>query len=132
MDIQNTSRCSMIALPIDGDAELMARLWSFVDVPRHRHWRTACWEWRGAITRAWSKFGGNGSGYGTFTVRGPGWRKTYRAHRLVAEMTLRRPIGDALVLHSCDNRKCVNPRHLRLGTHSENLVEQYVRERRKR
>lgn len=33
------------------------------------------------------------------------------------------------ILHSCDNPECVNPRHMRWGTHSENLKEAVTRGR---
>lgn len=39
-------------------------------------------------------------------------------------------IPDGLyVLHSCDNRRCVNPDHLHAGTHAENLREMVERHR---
>lgn len=33
------------------------------------------------------------------------------------------------VLHSCDNKKCINPEHLRLGTQKENMEDMYSRDR---
>lgn len=33
------------------------------------------------------------------------------------------------ILHSCDTRNCVNPEHLSVGTHAENVAEQVERDR---
>ena len=67
-----------------------------------------CWEWNGYI---------NDSGYGRYRLK----NKKTLAHR-AAWLLLRGPIpNDLLVLHHCDNPKCVNPDHLYLGTNGDNM-----------
>lgn len=76
---------------------------------------SGCWLWLGHH---------NKSGHGKITIadgtkRG---RKEY-AHR-VSWLLFRGPIPDGLhVLHDCDNPFCVNPDHLHLGTHADNMRE---------
>ena len=71
---------------------------------------TGCWNWVGWLSE---------NGYGRFEVNK---RKLY-GHRY-SYHTLVKPIkcGD-VVMHKCDNRKCVNPNHLTVGTHTDNHVD---------
>lgn len=49
------------------------------------------------------------------------------AHRH-AYMLWKGAIPDGLdVLHSCDVKQCVNPEHLRVGTHQENIREAFAK-----
>lgn len=73
-----------------------------------------CWEWKGASAAC---------GYGKVYLPYPGVRHgPYRkAHRVAYELQ-RGPIPDGLmVLHHCDNRRCVRGSHLFLGTNLDNM-----------
>jgi hypothetical protein len=77
-----------------------------------------CWQWIGARSR---------HGYGNFGIR-PG--RTARAHRFSYEQE-RGPIPVGLmVLHRCDNRLCVNPEHLFIGTQIDNMRDMVLKGRR--
>ena len=67
--------------------------------------------------------GCNPDGYPCIKISG----KTYRIHRLVYEQA-KGPIPRGLVIrHECDNPKCINPNHLTLGTHSQNVEDRVAR-----
>lgn len=66
-------------------------------------------------------------GYGQLFVREGGKRKGYLAHRISCEEHY--GPSDDHALHSCDNRKCFNPKHLRWGTPKDNTGDALSRNR---
>ena len=56
-------------------------------------------------------------------------RRSISAHRFSYEMFYGAVPNDLLVLHKCDNVKCVRPDHLFLGTHQDNICDAYNKKR---
>ena len=83
------------------------RFWTKVKIAG----RNECWNWQGALIT---------SGYGQLR-----WTKGSRivAHRLAWELAFGPIPAGLLVLHTCDNRRCVNSKHLFLGTHKDNAQD---------
>lgn len=73
---------------------------------------TGCHLWTAHVTK---------DGYGSFSYQG-------RKHRVALILDGRDP-GNLLALHSCDTPLCVNPEHLRPGTHTDNARERSLRGR---
>lgn len=79
---------------------------------------TGCWLWTGEL---------NQDGYGVFKVHiGEGKRKNYKAYRVALGIFER----GVYVLHRCDVRACVNPAHLYVGSHKQNMADMAARGRR--
>lgn len=78
--------------------------------------RSRCWIWTRPL---------NHNGYGQFMVKG----KVLRVHRYAyAEFIGTIPTG-LDVLHKCDTRNCVNPKHLFLGTTQINQADKVRKNR---
>ena len=92
----------------------------------HRFWAKVdtsgeCWNWIGAI---------NTNGYGRFRLFGIP-TSAHRASFIINYGSI--PELDEwhgmCVLHKCDNKCCVNPEHLFLGTQQDNIIDMYSKGR---
>jgi len=96
--------------------EQQSSFWQQVD----RRGPDECWNWTGKVET-------NGLPYGRLYVNG----KLMKAHRLsyIIANGLSSMWDGALVLHRCDNPRCVNPRHLYTGTQKDNTRDMIERGR---
>ena len=86
-------------------ARLVQRFWKKVKKS------SKCWEWTGSKNRG---------GYGQIMFRPQELR---RAHRVAWELSYGPAPKGLWVLHRCDNRSCVRPKHLFVGDRVDNMQD---------
>lgn len=92
---------------------LEQRFWSKVLVT------DGCWVWVGALNR---------DGYGRFYFQ----YHNFPVHRLAYEMLVGEIPKGMNVCHHCDNPACVNPAHLFVGSHADNMRDRNSKSRQSR
>ena len=86
----------------------MKRFWDKVNVKGDND----CWEWKVSLFK---------DGYGQFWYK----KKQIKFHRFAYAYYYDIEVFDIpsnkVIMHICDNRKCCNPNHLRIGTNQDNM-----------
>jgi len=70
--------------------------------------KNSCWEWKASKNKC---------GYGCFTIK----NKAYLSHRFIFEYYHGQICPDLTIHHICNNRSCVNPKHLKQVPIKENI-----------
>lgn len=81
---------------------------------------SGCWEWQNYLDE---------DGYGQFVEKD---RSPVKAHRFSYEFYIGKIPDGLFVCHDCDNPKCVNPAHLFVGTHQDNMDDMKNKNRQSR
>jgi hypothetical protein len=71
---------------------------------------TGCWEWQDSL---------DSCGYGRLTIN----NKKISAHRFSYEYFIGPLDSNLVICHQCNNRRCVNFKHLRQDTRSSNMID---------
>jgi hypothetical protein len=99
--------------------EIEAKFWRNIN----RTEPNECWEWQKGL---------NNYGYGLIYIKGI----TTLAHRFAWELingTIpenKKEYHGNIIMHTCDNRKCCNPNHLKLGVQADNVTDMDGKKRR--
>lgn len=83
------------------------RFWDKVDKTSSER---GCWLWTSSKTKR---------GYGLFHLN----KKARSAHRVSWTMANGEIPANMCVCHTCDSPSCVNPKHLWIGTHKDNMED---------
>lgn len=100
------SECRNLRSTIEKEKNLENRFWEKASIG----FSDECWPWAGRVSE---------QGYGVFDYQG----RPQIASRISYWLATGVEPGDLDVCHSCDNPPCVNPKHLWLGTASDNMKD---------
>jgi hypothetical protein len=105
------------------DCDMEGKFWSHVEPMMDDR---GCWEWTAGTK--------NGYGHIGFWDKERKLTKTVKAHRISWEIhngpiPKLSGVHGGVIRHKCDNRSCVNPKHLLLGTQNDNVRDQVERGR---